>query len=290
MKIGIVTCEKVESLVSSEQPLIPLFRQKNFIAEAVVWNDPEVSWKEYSHLLIRSVWDYHLDPTAFSKWLDQVENYGIKTLNSIETIRANQHKFYLRGLEDKGVEIVPTVFIDKTKDLNLSSLKDIGWRQAVIKPAISASSFFTEAFVLASLGEIENKYRSLAQERDLLIQKFMPEVRTFGELSIIFFNRKYSHTVLKRATANEFRVQSEFGGTTRSYQPNMAIIATASDILSRFDGPILYARVDGLIRDGRFILMEIELIEPHLFFEFEKMSIERFVKATLEIISNEKAV
>jgi hypothetical protein len=30
-------------------------------------------------------------------------------------------------------------------------------------------------------------------------------------------------------------------------------------------GNPLYARVDGVERDGRLVLMELELIEPHLF-------------------------
>ena len=285
MKIGLATCKTVAVLTESEQKLIPFFKKKDVFAEAAVWNDATINWTLYDYLIIRSVWDYHLNIAAFSKWLNYIEDKGIKTLNSAGVIRSNQHKFYLKSLQAKGVAIVPTIFIDKTKNLDLSPVRDTGWQQAVIKPAISASSFLTETFAQDELEKIENTYKTVALERDLLIQQFMPEVQDFGELSILFFNRKYSHSVLKTAKENEFRVQSEFGGTTKSYKPDDSIIKTASEILSQFKGPILYARVDGIIKDGKFILMEIELIEPDLFFEYDKMSLERFVEATMEIIS-----
>ena len=284
MKIGLVTCKKVASLLESEQALIPLFRKKNIHAEPMVWNDPRVDWRSYDYLIIRSIWDYHLYPEEFSNWLTRIEDLGIKMLNNSKIIKLNQHKFYLKKLEEKGVDIVPTLFLEKSETLDLSPLIALNWEQAVIKPAISASAFLTEKFETPQAAEIEKKYKKWSAEREFLVQKFMPEVRTFGELSIIFFNRKYSHTVLKTASKSEFRVQSEYGGTTRLYEPEPKILAEAAGILSHFQGDMLYARVDGLIRNGRFVLMEIELVEPHLFFECYPGAIERFVDATLELI------
>ncbi|GAB5475353.1 MAG: hypothetical protein Mars2KO_34520 [Maribacter sp.] len=283
MTIGIVTCSEVSGLTASEQVLIPLFQGEGVVAKAVVWNDDTVDWKAYDYLIIRSVWDYHLHHDAFTDWITTLENKGIKTLNPVQVIRSNQHKFYLRRLQEKGIAIVPTQFVDRTMNLDLSFIRESGWEQMVIKPAISASSFLTENFSIAQLEDIENTYAPIAQKRDLLVQQFMPEVRHFGELSIIFFNRTYSHTVLKTATSGEFRVQSEYGGSTTVYRPSRAIMETAKEILSQFDGTLLYARIDGLIRNGRFVLMEIELIEPDLFLEYDGEAARRFVKATLAI-------
>lgn len=284
MTLGIVTCTEVDELTKSEQRLIPLFQREHVIAKAVVWNDATVDWEAYDYLIIRSVWDYHLHHEAFTDWIATLESKGIKTLNPVQVIRSNQHKFYLKRLQEKGIAIVPTQFVNQTKDLDLSAVRHVGWEQMVIKPAISASSFLTETFSKDQLGEIENTYTPIARRRDLLVQQFMPEVRHFGELSLIFFNRTYSHTVLKTATSGEFRVQSEYGGSTVTYRPSNMIIETAKKILSQFDGTLLYARIDGLIQNGRFVLMEIELIEPDLFFEYDKEAAQRFVNATLDIV------
>lgn len=284
MTIGIVTCNEVDRLTESEQVLIPLFEREHVKVKAVVWNDDTVDWEAYDQLIIRSVWDYHLHHEAFTDWITNLENKGVKTLNPVQVIRSNQHKFYLRRLQEKGIAIVPTHFINRTTKLDLSSLCHTGWEQMVIKPAISASSFLTETFSKAQLGDIENTYAPIAQKRDLLVQEFMPEVGHLGELSVIFFNRTYSHTVLKTAISGEFRVQSEYGGTTVAYHPGSTIIETAKKVLSQFDGTLLYARIDGLIRNGEFVLMEIELIEPDLFFEYDKEAAQRFVTATMTIV------
>ena len=45
------------------------------------------------------------------------------------------------------------------------------------------------------------------------------------------------------------------------------LIAQAAKALSSLPEVPLYARVDGIARDGAFVLMELELIEPNLFFE-----------------------
>ena len=284
MKIGIVTCRAIPQLSQSERPLIPMFQKKNIKAEPLIWNDPSINWKAYDCLIFRSVWDYHTDSGAFKEWLQKLQDANIKTLNAVHIIMANQHKFYLRDLEEKGVKIVPTLFIDKTDGLSLSAIKGQGWQKAVIKPAVSASAYMTEAFILEDVEEIEEKYKEVASKRDLLVQKFMPEVNDFGELSILFFNRSYSHTVLKTAKSDDFRVQSEYGGQTKTFTPNANIIETAQSILSQFPGDMLYARVDGIIRNNAFVLMEIELIEPHLFFEFCEKTKERFVDAAIELI------
>lgn len=282
MTLGIVTCSEVDQLTESEQRLIPLFREAGVEAKPVVWNDDTVDWASFDHLIIRSVWDYHLHHSAFMNWMTALEHMGVRTLNPVPILRSNQHKFYLRRLQAHGVRIVPTRFIERTERLDLSPLQNGPWEQMVIKPAVSASSFLTEIFVKGELPKIEADYAPIAQERDLLVQQFMPEIRQSGELSLIFIDRSYSHTVLKTAISGEFRVQSEYGGTTKGYQPSASIIETARHILSLVDGPLLYARIDGVIQNGHFVLMEIELIEPELFFEYGKNALERFVTATLK--------
>ena len=43
----------------------------------------------------------------------------------------------------------------------------------------------------------------------------------------------------------------------------------------------LYARVDGVVRDGALIVIEVEVLEPAPFMEFDPPSAERFAQATL---------
>ena len=43
--------------------------------------------------------------------------------------------------------------------------------------------------------------------------------------------------------------------------------------------PWLYARVDGCIVDGRFVLMELEMLEPDLFFNLAPEAAPRFANS-----------
>jgi hypothetical protein len=50
-------------------------------------------------------------------------------------------------------------------------------------------------------------------------------------------------------------------------EPSASLVAEASSALAAATrgSPCAYARVDGCVVDGRFLLMELELIEPYLF-------------------------
>jgi glutathione synthase/RimK-type ligase-like ATP-grasp enzyme len=287
MTIGLVTCSKLPALTPSEQLLIPLFARHNINANALVWSDETINWCDYDYLIFRSIWDSHLNPAAFSNWLQHLKNINAKTFNPVDTVQFNQHKFYLKYLEEKGVAIIPTLFIEKTGKLNLSELKSNGWQKAVIKPAISASAYLTELFMVNDLQRIEEKYADIAVERDLLVQQFMPQIQSFGELSLVFFNKKYAHTVLKTAKDKDFRVQYEYGGQTKTFYPDKRVIETAEKIVALFDENILYARVDGVVKNHELVVMEIELIEPELFFEYGVNAREKFVEATVELINKQ---
>ena len=286
MKIAMLTCNKCPSLAERDKHLPALFAGRNVALDIVVWNKPGVDWKAYDGLLFRSVWDYHLLPDEFNNWLDELERLGIKALNPVEVIKQNQHKFYLQQLQMQGVEIIPTVFIDKTNKLDLSILNThLKWPKAVIKPAVSASSYKTTLFNAGDWAAIENEYRDIAKDRELLLQPFMPEIIEDGEISMVFFNKRYSHAVRKQAKPGDFRIQAEFGGVHEIFHPEKEVIRTAEKIIELINGPLLYARVDGLLQHGRFILMELEMLEPDLFFDAHPDASNRYVDAAIKLFA-----
>lgn len=285
MKIGLLTCDTLPELLQSEQFLIPELAKHEIRAEAVIWDDKTVNWNDFDYLIFRNTWDYFEKETEFNLWLDQIEKSGIKTLNSIETIKGNKHKFYLRNLEQKGIKIIPTVFIEKTKDLNLSRIIPSHWKKAVIKPAFSAASFLTEVFDVQNTDQINQQYHAVATERDLLLQAFMPEIQDLGETSFIFFNKKFSHAVNKKPTKGDFRVQSQFGGIYTLQQPSSTIIEKAQKVVDQFENKLLYARVDGIVVGDDLYLMEMECIEPDLYFNLSEGSEQRFVSSIIELIN-----
>lgn len=284
MKIGLLTCEKLPELTLADQQLIPELAKHNIVAKAVIWNDKTIDWNEFDYLIFRNTWDYFEKETEFNLWLDQIEKLGIKTLNAIEIIKKNKHKFYLREMEKKGILILPTIFIDKNANLNLAELLPKHWKKAVIKPAFSAGSYLTSVFDASAIEKTNNEYTKLAQEKELLLQEFVPEIQTLGETSFIFFNKKFSHAINKKPIDGDFRVQSQFGGKYNLIHPNQELIDKAQKVVNTFHDKLLYARVDGIVIDTELHLMEIECIEPDLYFEISEGALERFVASIIELI------
>ena len=284
MKIALLTCQKLPNLLESESQLIPEFAKYNIIAQAAIWNDKTINWQNFDILIFRNTWDYYEKQIEFDLWLSEIENLGIKTLNSIAIINQNKHKFYLRDLEKLGIKIIPTIFIDKTNDLNLASNIPSHWQQAVLKPAYSAGSYQTKLFAINNIQEINQEYKPIANQKELLLQQFMPEIKTLGETYFIFFNKQFSHAVNKKPINDDFRIQQQFGGIYKLVQPNLEIIKEAQKIVNFFPDNLLYARVDAIIKDHELYLMEVECLEPDLYFDLAENSIQKFVEAILELI------
>lgn len=283
MKIALLTCQSLPNLTVSDQLLIPALAKKNIVASAVIWDDKSINWLDFDYLIFRNTWDYYEKQLEFDNWLFEIEKLGIKTLNSIEIINQNKHKFYLKDIEKKGIKIIPTVFIDKTQNLNLRNIIPKNWSKAVIKPAYSGGSYQTKLFDISEIENINNQYLSIAAEKELLLQEFIPEIKTLGETSFIFFNKKFSHAVNKKLVNDDFRIQEQFGGIYTLINEYPEIVNKAQKIVNTFSEKLLYARVDGIIIENELHLMEIECLEPDLYFNLAENSINRFADAIIEM-------
>ena len=282
-KIGLVTCERLPQLIEADQQIIPFFSELGIDAEPVIWDNPEVNWARFDALIIRNTWDYYVKADAFQAWLTELENLGIPLWNSIETIRRNAHKFYLQSFEQQGVPIIPTLFSPKGEEaISWKQLKDKGWSEIVVKPAVSAGSYETHRLNVTEINEKD--WATLVGETDQLIQPFLPEIMSDGEYSLIYFNKKLSHAIKKLPKAGDFRVQRQYGGQYAPFRPSLAHLEAAEAVLAQFPEPLLYARVDGVFMQGNFHLMEIELIEPDLYFEFGEQFARNFTQAAITLI------
>ncbi len=231
-------------------------------------------------IVIRTPWDYFLRYEEFSNWLSGLRNIKTPVWNSLDVISKNIHKFYLKDFETAGIPIIPTVFVNKHSNTDLNKvLNEKIWNKAVIKPAISGNAYKTYVVSVNETG-IQSKLDELLKDNDVLVQKFIDEIQT-GEWSLLFFDKKYSHSVLKVPKSNDFRVQSSFGGEYLYKEAPRKLIEQAQIIVDNITDVLLYARVDGININETLYLMELELIEPDLFLNSDE-SQKNFVEALLE--------
>lgn len=280
-RLGFVTSEAYRALTADDRTALPALAGRGLEAVPVVWTEPVPDGLE--GLVLRSTWDYHLRLPEFLAWVDGVETRGIPLWNRPETVRWNVDKKYLLEVEARGVPIVPTRHAARGSGVALSALlRDAGWSEAVVKPSISGGAF--ETWRAREREEDGARFARQVETMDCLVQPFVPELVASGEWSLLFFRGRYSHAVLKRPEAGDFRVQEEFGGVAEAAEPPPEAIATATRALEAAGHQTLYARVDGVVRDGRLELMELELLEPSLFLETSPGAAERFAAAVSEVL------
>lgn len=266
----------VQNILKDDALVAQALKKHDIDAVRVDWADPTFNWKSVTAAVFRTTWDYFEKIEAFRSWIDKTSKI-IPFYNDIETIRWNLDKHYLLDMQERGVNIPHTVVkeINQTVDL-LEFLKAAGCEEGIVKPTISGAAWNTFRFSKENLQEVENKTNALLKERAMLIQPFLKSV-TSGELSLMLFGGKYSHAVKKVPKTGDFRVQDDHGGKVFHYEPSKEEITFGELAVSRCNPLPVYARVD-VVKDnvGNLSLMELELIEPELFFRFNPLASEVF--------------
>jgi len=279
-KIAFATCEKYPQLTEDDLLVMEPLRQLGVEVSPLIWDSADAQSRNPSSIVIRSCWDYHYRPRRFLRWINQTDRQGDGLWNSARVIEWNLDKIYLRDLNRLGVTTPETVWLERNARADLQTvLEEQGWRKAVVKPLISATAFRTWVTSPETAKSEQSAFEQVLSESGAMVQRFVDEVRTRGEWSLIFFGGKYSHAVLKKPLMGDFRVQEEYGGQAESAAPAARLIEQSQNIVALIPERLLFARVDAVEVDGRLWLMELELIEPVLFLNRDALAPRRFAEA-----------
>ncbi|GAB2490383.1 ATP-grasp domain-containing protein [Algoriphagus taiwanensis] len=257
----------------------PYLEELGWTVQNIPWNQ-DTDWNRFDLVVIRSPWDYQNHLTEFLRVLYKINQSNAILLNSLELVHWNVNKSYLFELESKGVELVPTI---KPSFLQLADIRNafevFQTDELIVKPQIGANADDTfrikksdEASWTIVLPFFKNKVG--------MLQPFMNSVVEEGEFSLMYFNGKLSHTILKTVGKGDFRVQEEHGGGVIPIsKPEEGLLKAAEKAMAALPQPPFYARVD-LVRTTKntFALMELELIEPCLYFRFDPDSPKVFAE------------
>ncbi|MFL6514479.1 MAG: RimK family alpha-L-glutamate ligase [Chthoniobacterales bacterium] len=275
--------------VIDDELAYPPLHRLGWQVDAIPWQRQNVEWRNYEAVVIRSTWDYPTDPDTFLAVLAEIERSGTLLLNSLELVRWNICKTYLRDLAGRGVPVVPTIWRERLEPNELGALIDaVGTEQVVIKPVVGANAAGTFRLHRNAAHSSDVEVSAYYADRALMAQPFLSSVTTEGEFSLFYFNGQHSHTILKTPKSEDFRVQEEHGGSMRSIQPDAALRQAGELALKAAGETPLYARADFMRRnhDDAFLLVELELIEPSLYLRMDPEAAERFANAlTVRILT-----
>ncbi|MDT7833244.1 hypothetical protein RQM59_12675 [Flavobacteriaceae bacterium S356] len=231
------------------------------------WDDPNFDWSSTHFIIFRTTWDYFDRYQEFSAWLNEVSKVTT-LLNSENLIRWNIDKHYMQDLQDNGVHICETYFVEPGETASLKELvKRYDLNDFVLKPCISGGARHTYKIDIESLDEHEEIFSKLIQHEAMMLQPFQHNIVSKGEISLMVMNGIYTHAILKIAKEGDFRVQDDYGGSIQDYMASAEEIAYAENAVKSCIEMPIYARVDVFLdNQNKLALAELELIEPELWF------------------------
>ena len=246
---------------------------------AAPWDGPRAAFDGADAVVIRATWGYYRALEAFRDWTETMATAG-RLFNSIDLVRWNLRKDYLGKLATAGVRVPHSHVVACEAAVIANVLDEEGWDRAVVKPATGASGYSVELLQWATLAAQVAALSDEARASGVVVQEFLPEIAE-GELSLVYFDGIFSHALRKRPPPGEFRSNSRYKPTRTAETPPAAVTEQGAACLAALPERPLYARVDGVVRDGTLIVIEVEVLEPALFMEFDPPSAERFAAATL---------
>lgn len=219
-------------------------------------------------------WGYHDDPAQWHALLNRLESSGANVINPVPVLRWNSDKVYLEELGAEGVPTIPSHLVEVMDEAALAGARAKWGDDIVIKPPVSASATGTHRL------RPSDPLPADAIGKPIIVQPFLRSVTDEGEYSLMLFDGEFSHAVVKRPKAGDYRVQPHLGGREEPCNAPDGAIEIARAALAAAPGDPAYARVD-LVRgnDGELKIMELELIEPSLWLQHAPDKGESFAAA-----------
>ena len=262
-----VNDEYHRNILLENQLLQTALDKYGLIVKRVGWDDPDFDWTSTKCAIIRETWDYFHRIVEFKVWLNKVKS-STQLINPYEQILWNIDKHYLYDLTKKGVNIPDTMFVEAGDGRSLKELHaESNWNKIVLKPAVSGSGRHTYLLEATDIQAHEGIYSELIDAESMLLQRFQDHVVEHGEWTFVVIGGKYTHGILKKAKAGEFRVQGDFGGSVMDYDASPKQILFAEKVMKLIEPMPIYGRIDVILdQNGEMAVQEVELIEPELWF------------------------
>jgi hypothetical protein len=278
-RIAFATCAAHPAGIADDQHAARLVG-----AEFQIWDDERVDWQAYDRVVVRSVWDYTSKIDTFLAWADAVGQRRLR--NSPELLRFNADKRYLTTLE---APTVPTTLLEPGDPMPGFDT------EIVIKPNVSAGARDTGRFMPDAAADAAALVERIhCSGRAVLMQPYLPGVDVHGERAVVFFGGEVSHVLHKRPVLREPGVApvaaAAHAPAAIMLEPDLVIPGSAGEeqlaladrvhveISERLGQP-LFMRVDMVPGADGPVVIEIEAIEPMLYFDLIPGAAERFAAA-----------
>lgn len=275
--VAIVSCDKWKNKSLEDLYLKHSLNKQNCKVDIISWEDKTIDYSKYDLIIIRSIWGFQENKTKFENWLNMLETQKIKVLNPIKVIKNNYDKEIQFDILNKyNIETIKTFFLPinkniKSRILDLKTNNNLENNLIVLKPTISEGS--KDVYLVGNnryefnniidINEVYNKYKN--NKSKLMVQPFMKEIFD-GEYSICCINNKITHGIIKYKNAFTKTNMIKYIPADKIDHKIIEIVNNILNIKEYKDN--LFLRIDFVKQKKKFLVMEVELLDPNLFLEF----------------------
>ncbi len=280
MRIAFLTATRFADLYEDDRLAADELRHRGHTVLPLIWTECTLEQlNAFDLVVMRTPWDWFNHRAQFRSFLEKLRAVKSRVVNAPAQLLAFADKTYLPRLQAAGVCVVPTEQLAPAELHRVPQLlTERGWKRAVLKPAFTANAVGARRFDAADAARVLAELGTPSDSEPWLLQPFIPSIAA-GELSFVFFGGVFSHAVRKRPKPNEWRVQHEYGGESAPHPASPREIEEATVLLQSSAPGTCYGRVDAVSWEGKLHLMELELVEPELFFRHEPRAAARFADA-----------
>ncbi len=293
-RIALVSQLDLPTWEVDDAPLHAALRALGHEISQPAWDDEGVDWGTFDLAVLRTTWNYAHQVDRFVAWAEEVER-ATQLVHDAAVVRWNTHKSYLRQLEQAGVTLAPTLWFERGTDAEEAweAMVGEGWDRVFLKPLMGQTARET---LRGSTTETDRRsvmehLARLLPVEPMMAQPYLASVETRGEHSAVFFGGSFSHGVRKVPVPGDYRVQDDFGASDMPVEMSGAQLSLALQTLEAARGllrrsrPFDYARIDMLeMAGGRWVLNELEVVEPSLFFRHAPRGAARFAQVLHNLV------
>lgn len=268
MKIILLVSNGDEELDASDQVLVPALIGAGFEVSIECWEEfvPKGGMQD-TLLFFRSIVSAYKNLSQFQRFVAQLSKIKVCVANDLQSLVWNLDKKHLESLQGDGYFTPHTLVSNGTpQDIRIAVERSPS-NLCVLKPRFGGNG---NGVVRIDKVKAESQLRDLDlshYDQGALVQEFIKEIES-GEYSLVFINQQFSHSVLKLPKPEEFRVNSQFGPQPAALVKSVPLLVEAAkSLLSRIPGDPIITRVDCVLTQTKLCCIEIETIDPNLYFD-----------------------
>ena len=281
-KVMLATCATYPDLTESDGSYADALTRRGADVGFSPWQTGLDPFLGADLVVIRSAWDYHREIDAYRRWLNGLEAEGLCVANPLPLVRWNLEKSYINDLSAAAIPTPVQHIVPCDLAAVRTVLETTGWSQAVVKPIVGASGHGVELVTPDTLDGLWPTVDAAMTPHAVVVQEFVPEIREHGQVSFVFLGGRFSHAVRFLPAGGDFRLNAPVEPTIEPVDVDRDEIAAAANVVAALPIQPLYARIDTVRQGERLLLLEAEVNEPGLLFQYVPEAAEVFADATLE--------